>query len=379
MDKRHTILHLLHKFTVGGAERVVANIINRSSDRFQHVICSFCTPDDDAYDLVGDVPVCSLHKQNGNDPSLPLRIAGLCRSFQVDLIHSIGWGTYLDGYLGGLLAFPRRPRFVFAFHGKTISDLSGIPQRRIWSQRLLAKGCSAIIAPSLEMKTDYAETFHIPEQKISLIYNGVDEQRFACGTHIVNTKETFGFHASDFVVGCVARLDPVKNLATLLNSFSLAGERFPAMKLMIVGDGPEADQLKTLAAGLGVGGKVHFTGMREDIAHCLQAIDVYVLPSFYEGFSMTILEAMAAGLPILAGNVGGNPELVDSGVNGYLFDVNDEQVQSLADLLVRLAFDSELRTSLGKKSRSIVESRYALDGMVKQYEHLFSSLITHKR
>ncbi len=375
IKKRIHILHLIHKLTVGGAERVLANIVNSGHDRFRHVICSFCTPDDFCKTINDQVTLVSLNKQEGNDFRIPFRLAKLCRQYEIDLIHSIGWSTYLDGFLGGLLRLNKKPRFVYAFHGKTIEDLARMPQRRIWAQRLLANGCDAIIAPSLEMKRDYAQTFGIEQGRIRLIYNGVDEKLFSPVDAFNQAKTDFGFTADDVVFGCIARLDPVKNLPALIRGFALVQKTAPQAKLMIVGGGQQHDELLKLVADLQLQNSVLLTGERSDIEHCLRGMDVYVLPSFYEGFSVTILEAMAAGLPIVAGRVGGTPELVQNGRNGYLFDLSRSHENELSRLMGQLGEDRLLRERMGRQSRKLVAQQFTLAGMVQNYETLFSELV----
>jgi sugar transferase (PEP-CTERM/EpsH1 system associated) len=377
MSRPINILHLVYKLTCGGAERILANIVNRSDSRFRHVICSFATPDVFAETLQDQIQVVSLNKRDGNDLRIPGRIAVLCREHDIDLIHSIGWSTYLDGYLGGLMRGFRRPRFVHAFHGKTIDDLSGIPRRRIWTQRLLARGCDAIVAPSQQMLDDYAGTFGVVQKKSFLIYNGVDEEDYRPPAPAEDSRAEFGFTKENIVIGCVARLDPVKNLSSLIRSFARVVDAAPQSRLMIVGGGDQFGQLNELVSLLKLQDSVVLTGIREDSANCMRAINIYILPSFYEGFSVTILEAMATGLPVLAGRVGGTPELVQNGVNGYLFEIDETQEERMAALMIQLCNDAVLRQEMGRHGRERVLERFTLSGMVRDYEKLFSMLV-HK-
>lgn len=379
MNKSINILHLVYKLTYGGAERILADIVNRSDSSFRHVVCSFATPDVFAETLQDRALVVSLNKREGNDFSIPGKIAAICRDHDIDLIHSIGWSTYLEGYLGGMMRGFRHPRFVYAFHGKTISDLSGIPRRRIWVQRLLAFGCDAIVAPSKQMQEDYAFTFGVAQRRLSLIYNGVDEEDHRPPLPAENSRAEFNFTAENIVIGCVARLDPVKNLPRLIKSFERVIEAIPQSRLLIVGGGDDYDQLTELVSQLKLQGSVVLTGMRVDSANCMRAMDIYILPSFYEGFSVTILEAMATGLPVLAGRIGGTPELVEDGVNGYLFEIDETQEKRMAALMIRLCDDAVLRQELGRRGRMQVMEKFTLSCMVGNYEKLFIQLVHNDR
>ncbi|WP_319525809.1 glycosyltransferase [uncultured Desulfosarcina sp.] len=375
MPKPINILHLVYKLTYGGAERILVNIVNRSNRRFRHVICSLANPDVFAETLQSQAQVVSLNKREGNDPRIPWKIASLCREHDIDLIHSISWSTYIDGYLGGLMRGFRRPRFIFAFHGKTISDLLGIPHRRIWAQRLLALGCDAIVAPSQQMLVDYSATFGVAQKKISLLYNGVDEKEYRPRIRTEDSRAEFGFTEDDIVIGCVARLDPVKNLPSLIRSFARVNEAVPKSRLMIVGGGDQYDQLHELVSLLNLHDSIVLTRMRADSANCMRAMDIYILPSLYEGFSVTILEAMATAMPVLAGRVGGTPELVEDGVNGYLFEIDDTQEERMAALMIRLCEDAVSRQKMGRRGRERVLEKFTISGMVREYERLFTILV----
>ena len=379
MPESINILHLVYKLTYGGAERILANIVNRSNSHFRHTICSFATSDGFAETIQDRALIVRLDKAQGNDLRIPARIKTLCRKRDIALIHSISWGTYLEGYLGGLMCGIKRPRFVFAFHGKTISDLYGIPRRRIWAQRLLALGCDAIVAPSRQMANDYSTTFGVSPKKLTLIYNGVDEEEYRPAVRGENPRTKFGFAEEDIIIGCVARLDPVKNFPRLIKSFARVVDAVPKSRLMVVGGGDQFHQLNELIRQLKLQDSVLLTGMRSDSAHCMRAMDIYILPSLYEGFSVTILEAMATGLPVLAGRVGGTPELVQDGVNGYLFEIDETQEECMVTLMIRLCEDSVLRQKLGQQGRQQVLEKFTLSGMVHEYEKMFTLQINKQR
>jgi len=265
----------------------------------------------------------------------------------------------------------RRIKFVFAFHGKTISDLLGtLPRRRILAQRLGAVLGDAIITPSEEMRHDYAKTFGVNEKKISVIYNGVDTELFSPLKSGISLRKEFGFVKDDIVIGCVARLDPVKNFPGLIGAFNKARKKGVAAKLLLIGDGQMMSELRTLVADLGLVNDVVFAGRRTDVPQCLQTMDFYVQASFYEGFSMTILEAMSCSLPVIAYDVGGTQEMVKNGANGVLVPQEDKHTL-LAEAMLNIAQNARKRLEMGKNARKTIEEHFSLSEMNRKYDQLF--------
>ena len=364
-----TVLHLVHRLTFGGAERVLVNYLN-GSQKHRHVIGSFFPADSFADEINNsEVSLVNLDKRVGNDLRIPFRLAAICRKFDVDVIHCQGWGTYLEGLLcAGVLQ--RRTKFVFAFHGKTISDLGPLPRRRKLVQRLGSFLGDGVITPSEEMKRDYAREIGIDSKKITVIHNGVDTDLFSPATDDKSVRREFGIGPDEVVIGSVARLDPVKNFPGLLRTFFMAVEKGLSARLLIVGDGPQMKELRILAGKIGCAGSILFAGRRSDVPQCLRAMDIYVQPSFYEGFSMTILEALSTGLPVIAYNVGGTYEMVRDGYNGML--LNDQENNTLAQAMLQLARNPPRRQAMGRKGRALIKENFSLAGMIRQYDRLFS-------
>jgi len=370
-DHGRVILHLVHRLTFGGAERVLVNYIN-GSRKHRHVVCSFF-PADSFKDEIKDksIPIIDLGKKNGNDLSVPFKLVKICKQFNIDIVHCQGWGTYLEGLVCAKL-LQKRVKFVFAFHGKTISDLETLPRRRIFVQKIGTMFCDTIVTPSVEMCRDYAKTIGIKDKKITVIHNGVDTKLFSPATES-NLRRTFGFKNDEIVFGCVARLDPVKNFPGLIHAFDTSLKKGIPAKLLIVGDGPLMPELRLQVDSLGREKDIILTGARTDVAECLRTMDIYVQASFYEGFSMTILEAMSSGLPILAYNVGGTHEMVEDGVNGVLLPPEEES-NFLTQAMIELANDKHKRTKMGKNARTTIEEAFSLSEMNRQYDQLFSAL-----
>lgn len=367
------ILHIVHRLTFGGAERVLVNYLNGSRGH-RHVVCSFFLADSFADEIRNkQVQIINLNKKEGNDISIPFKLARICNKFNIDVIHCQGWGTYLEGLICAKL-FKRRIKFVFAFHGKTISDLGPLPRRRKLAQKLGSLLGDAIITPSEEMRRDYADTYGIRDTKIGVIHNGVDTELFYPGTAREQLRKEFGFKQDEIVIGCVARLDPVKNFPGLIGAFDIVRVRADFVKLLLVGDGPQIEELQSLVAELRQENNVIFAGRRADIPQCLQAMDFYVQASFYEGFSMTILEAMSSGLPVVAYDVGGTHEMLIDGVNGILLPPGNNKRDALAGAMNVLLQNEQRRQELGEHARITVEENFSLAEMNRKYDNLFSTV-----
>ena len=179
------------------------------------------------------------------------------------------------------------------------------------------------------------------------------------------------------VIGTVGRLDPVKNQVSLLQALAALRREQPALagslRLVIAGDGPLHGSLEQSAADLGVADAVWFAGARSDTPDILRALDVFVLPSLNEGISNTILEAMASGLPVIAGRTGGNPELVQDGATGALYDVGAPG--ELERVILAYLTNPALRTAHGEAGRARVVQNFSLTAMVQRYLDLYDELL----
>jgi glycosyltransferase involved in cell wall biosynthesis len=175
------------------------------------------------------------------------------------------------------------------------------------------------------------------------------------------------------VVGTVARLDPVKDLGTLLDAVALVRRSRPEVRLVVVGDGAERTALEARAVRPDLAGTVLFTGTRRDARRLLSAFDVYANTSIHEGVSLTILEAMAARLPVVATTAGGNPEVVADGETGMLVPVRVPD--AVASALSALAAAPERAQRFGARGRARVEDRFSMDRMVSEYVDVYRGLL----
>ncbi len=373
-----SVLYLLHRFSFGGTERVVANILNHSSQNINNHVCSFY-PYENAFLKDVDVSkkkVFSLDKHDGNDFSIPRKIASFCKENRVDIIHSMGWSTYAEGLIAAK-AIGRKQKFVYSYRGKTMEDTIQIPKRRILAQRLFSHFCDAILTNSGVSREEYASDIGIAPQKINVIYNGVDTHVFTpCQDGSSgDTRTRFGIRKTDTVIGAVARFDPVKGIKNLVKAFSMLS---PAVrencKLLLVGDGDEKESIQKMSSQLGIQDQVILTGMRKDIPDCLRMMDIYVQPSLFENISNSVLEAMAAGLPVISTHVGGIQEILDHNRSGLIVELGNHQ--SMTEALDFLINDVKQRKSMGEQARRNVTDFFSIEKMVLDYETIYRQILS---
>ncbi len=316
------VVHVIQHLIQGGLENGLVNLINNMDVRsFDHtVIC--LSHYSDFRDRIErqDVDVIALHKRPGHDPRTYLNLWKLLRELRPEIVHTRNFGT-LDCAVVARLAGVRQR--IHGQHGFALEDVGGIA----WKRRVLRRICHPFvnqhIVLSNESRNWLCRSFGVPESKVRQIYNGVDVNKFSPSPRESDGNLRLEIGAGgDIVIGTVERLDPVKDpmnlaraFATLVNDPSRVGRN---MRLLIVGDGPQRQEVVEYLDSNGCVGKYTITGTVENVDAYLRCMDVFVMPSRIEGISNTILEAMASGLPIVATNVGGNPELVVDSFCGFL-------------------------------------------------------------
>jgi sugar transferase (PEP-CTERM/EpsH1 system associated) len=364
------ILHVLHSFNMGGLENGVVNLINNSDKNiFDHEICCVTKSGNAALRLKNCIPVYEMHKQEGNDWRLLPKLARLMKNIKPDIVHTRNWGT-VDGIVAA--KFARIGAVVHGEHGWNMDDPAGQNIRRRIARRLLSGIVNHFVAVSEDIKQWMINSIGIRNTKVSKILNGVETDKFYPRDNI-GIRNSLGFSSEDIVIGTIGRLDPIKDQHLLLQAFSRLKHEQKKLRLLLVGDGPEKRNLESVRKRLPIGDRVLFLGERDDVDKILSAFDFFVLPSRNEGISNTILEAMATGLPVIATDVGGNPELVKHGCTGLLFPPGDCEA-----LVNALNFYIEQNPHMieihGRNARERVIREFSLKRMVKEYETLYKSL-----
>lgn len=267
---------------------------------------------------------------------------------------------------------PRGPRHAARISNRR--DTGFLKSARLrTAARVLNHRYDRIVAPSQAILDAVSRTEGARRANMRCIPNGVDTERFAPGDEATRLafRQALGLPDDALLVGCVASLTPVKRHADLLDAFAHVLQTVPGAHLLLVGEGPLRDAIVAQAAAPELAGHVHVLGQRPDVQHVLQAIDLFVLASETEGLSNAILEAQSCGVPVVATDVGGNPELVDADC-GALAPTADPV--RLADVLLSLLCDAGQRTTLGRNARVRILRDYSLESMAHTYEALYREL-----
>ena len=367
------IAHVVFSFSAGGIENGIVNLVNNlDPDRYRHTIVCLTKAGEFSEKIQADnCQIVELHKKDGNDWKLPLKLRRVFKSNRIDIVHLRGWATLIEGIIGAKLAGVKK--IIYGFHGKTIQDISTRNRKRQFAEMIAMRFIDRVVTLSEIMAADYQQYAKISSTKIQFIYNGVDTDKFNNKINFKETRKELAINEKDFVIGSVGRLDPVKDFPTLIKAFSMFSKDICCSKLIIVGDGPERAALEKLAKELGVENNTIFTGYRNDIDNLMQAMNVYVQTSLYEGFSNTIVEAMAVGLPVVATDVGGNSVLLNNEENGFL--IEKQNPKNLKIKLQQLAENSSTRQIISTNNRMKTLKNFSFPQMVQRYNKLYSEII----
>jgi len=349
----------------GGTERLVIEICRRLGHDFETTVCCL----DDAGDWAGElradgVEVIPLNRRPGFRPEIGRRIADLAAARRIDVLHCHQYSPFVYGRIASLW----RPelRLIYTEHGR-LSDAPPSWKRQLVNPALSRFG-GAIVAVSDDLR-QYLVSARFPRARVGVIHNGIEIGPPPGPAERARARALLGIDTAAPVFVTIARLDPVKDLMTMLDAFAHIRLAMPAARLVIVGDGAEREALSNRAARPDLTGSVDFAGMRGDARALIPGADVYMNSSIFEGVSITLLEAMAARVPVIATAVGGNPEVLAHGDAGVL--VPPRNAARLADAAVALGRDHVARSRFATAGRRRVESSFTIQRMVAEYVGLY--------
>lgn len=380
MNSIPLVMHLVFRFTVGGLENGVVNLINHMDPAIcKHMVVSL-TECDDLFTRRIERPgvlFLSLNKKPGNGYKIYPQLFRLFKKYRPDILHTRSLAALeavIPAFFAGI------PIRIHGEHGWDVNDPGGSNPHYRRIRRLYKPFVHHYVALSEQIAFYLEREVKISTTRLSRICNGVDTTHFRSSDGSRMIMEDSPFNNPDLVImGTVGRLQAIKDQITLIRAFAEArrrfGEEIEQLRLIIVGNGPLLDKIEKEIASNGLTAYVWLTGERSDISTLMQAFDFFVLPSRAEGISNTILEAMASGLAVVATNVGGNSELVIEGQTGAL--VQAEDPIAMASAIGRLTINTSQRQQQGKAARIRAEMKFSLDNMVNQYGSLYQSLTKH--
>lgn len=364
-----TILFLSTSSGPGGAEQVISNLAaSLDSAKYRAVLCVFRPGWLQERSLARGIPTYVIPTQGMTDWRWMLRFRQLLKDESVDLIHAHEFDAIVQGTAAA--SYSGIP-IVATVHGK---HYYWEKFRRRLAYRWVSRRAT-VVAVSNDLKTFIERNVGIARQRIQVIYNGVEPFSLHTAEDILDYKAQLGIPPGEKVVGIVGSLYPVKGHRYLLEAVPSLLQRFPRTTFLIVGRGALDETLKAQAEELGIDKKVLFLGLRQDIPRLLAVMDVFAHPSLSEGLSMAILEAMMAAKPVVATNVGGNPELLVHGATGFL--VQPKNSAALVECVGGLLQDPALARNLGASGRDRAMQLFSLKAMATQYQSLY--MISERR
>lgn len=367
MLTRIRVCHCIENLYACGAQQVVHHVVtNLDHRRFDPIVYSF--HDGPLRELIetAGVPVRIIQRRLPKlDPGLVRHVRAALRQDEIDILHMHLFGADLHGTLAAAYSSIRK---VVTLHSPY--------EDNAW-QRLgyagIFRAADVVVAVSQHARDCMTRRYGRLRRKAIVIPNGVDLARFAVGRTKDAIRRTLGLPIGAPLVGTIGRLNRQKGHETLLRAFAQMKARVPDAQLVLVGEGELHDHLQRIAARLGVTGVVRFLGSRSDVPELLAALDVFVLSSLWEGLPLVLLEAMAAGTPIVATNVGGVREVLNDGTEAMVVRAGD--ADSLAHAMGRLVTDPVTAMRLCKNALARVRDDFNVQKMVREHETLYFRLL----
>lgn len=302
--------------------------------------------------------------------STALTLTRYIRENRIRIVHSFQPNANILGTLAGRLAEAR-----VVISRRSLGDFGslGSPRLEALQKHLTNRFSHRVLANSRAVREAAMKKEGFPKGKVALIYNGLDAERFSPAADPRPFRRALGLPDEGFIVGVASGFRPVKGVDVVIRGFARMSSAVPGALLVLAGDGPDRPLLESLVHELGVSDSVRFVGVRPDMESVYPAFDLFALCSHSEGFSNAILEAMGMGLPVVATRVGGNIEMVEDGVSGYLVSPGDDR--SLGERLLSLAENPSLRQSMGEAGRRWVLETNAREVVFQRFRELYEGVL----
>lgn len=357
-------MQLIAALEFGGAERLAATICSSlPKNRFKTSVCGFIGKEGA---LVEDlrregIPYFYLDAACGSKIDMFRKLYQLLRVQQVDILQIHGAYTLMNCFLPAKLA---GVKIVYTEHAKqTILKL----RLANLAAKFFPYGTAKVVCVSKNLQAFFSQVLGVSGARLQVIHNGIDIERFR------TDRLPFSDDGKERAIGCIARLTEAKDHNNLLEAFSRVAKLRAGIKLVLVGEGEMRRCIEQKIFELGLCDSVELLGNRNDVAELLGGMDIFVLPSKREGFPVSILEAMAAGRPVIATDVGGVAEVITTGENGII--VPPENSEKLAEALFLLIDNPDRTKTMAVKGHSDVAANFNKQKMIKSYECLYLSIL----
>lgn len=371
------IAHIIHRLAAGGLENGLVNLINHlPREKYRHaIICLTDFSDFRNRILRPDVAVIPLHKRDGKDLGIYRRMWKTLQALNPQIVHTRNLSAMEHGIIARLAGVAGR---IHGEHGRDIYDLDGKSFKYKILRQLASHSIQKYITVDADLRRWLTDFIGVPASRVHSIYNGVDIHRFQPRNGERNPLTPVGFIPSGgLVIGTVGRLHPVKDPLNLVHAFVQLVHSDVTLKdylrLIMVGAGPLREKCQQILAETDTAALAWLPGHHDDIPGLMRLLDLFVLPSLREGMSNTILEAMASGLPVIATQVGGNPELVEENRTGML--VPPANSMRLAEAIGSYLRNREKLRQQGQAGRAKAEKDFSIEVMVRRYAQVYDDVL----
>lgn len=367
-DQRR-LLHVFSSFEVGGPQIRFCQIANWLGSDYHHTIISMDRNFECMSRLTAaaswEIHPVSAKKSRGINFGNLVRFRRLLNDLRPDVLATYGWGALEWGLVNRFLPIVPHLHFEDGF-GPEENPMAQL-RRRVYLRRIVFGANTRVVVPSRTLWDVATERWALPLNRLFLVPNGIDCERFDRPTDR-SLLGQFGINPDGLVIGTVASLRPEKNLARLIAAFARVHRELPAV-LVIVGDGVERLRLEQMTEAFGLRSRVHFLGMMEDPETIYSCFDIFAMSSDTEQMPISLLEALASGLPVVATDVGDIAAMVAPENSTYIRGCSDDK--SLAKHLWCLATNPALRAELGMRNRARARTEFGLEKMVSTHKALF--------
>ncbi|HJS50023.1 MAG TPA: glycosyltransferase [Gaiellaceae bacterium] len=384
------ILRVIARLNMGGPAIHVVNLAAGLETRGYHttLVAGSLARGEDSMDFLArrlgvdvvSVPALQREVSVLHDARSVRHMTTLIRRERPHILHTHTAKAGAIARAAALLAGEARPPIVVhTFHGHVLKGYFGPGRTAFFRQveRSLARSSDVLVAVSPEVRDELVEHRIAPLSKFAVIRLGIPlEDRLEDPSADLDYRRLYGIPQSAFVIGWVGRMTGVKDTGAVLEIVRATRERGVDAVVCMVGDGPDRERLEQLAHDLGIARASYFVGYQSDVGGYYRLFDAFVLPSVNEGTPVSAIEALASGTPVVANRVGGVPDVVSDGVDGFLVEPGD--VDAAADRLSELAADPELRAHMGESGRREMFERYSVSRLVDDVDRLYRALLVAK-
>jgi glycosyltransferase involved in cell wall biosynthesis len=389
LDRKIKVAHIIARMITGGAdENTLFTMEGLDKNKYKVDLITGEEVDESVFNKVKNnnfniIQIKGLKwKLNFlHDPIVLIKLIKLMRKNYYDIVHT---HTTKAGILGRIAArIAGVPVIVHGLHGSTFEAFnSGLLNWLLFLfERLTGRFTDAYVSVSGVLSEEYIEKGIGKKENYHTVYSGMELEKFYGAKEKIDCgkkQRELGIDSEDFVIGNVARLETRKGHQFLLDAFKnvVEEQKDGHVKLLIIGEGEEKENLENYVKKANLEKKVIFTGYREDVEELMAIMDIFVLTSLREGLPRVLVQAAAVGIPSVAFNVDGVPEIIKDNYNGFLVKVKD--VKQLENRIVRYMNNKKLVLLHGQKGREFIENKWSIEGMVDRIDKIYQDLVGEK-